>query len=217
MVLAHRANHESGKCFPSISRLVKDTGLSRRAIQNAISDLIRDEHITRFQDEGKCAIYFVHPKVSTKCTGESPAPAGGTSCTEGVQLVRRTGAPAAPKPEPTIIKKSTDHRDEEAALEILRLIGWARTLTNMHRVQSKLRDWLAEGYDLEADIVAGVVHAVRERPGRTSSLKRFDTPIKQHRALRSKGDNNSRPFRREDAAKSIGTSVAKLVKGMQIT
>ena len=39
LCLANRHNQETGRCDPSIARLVKDTGLSRRSVQNGLREL----------------------------------------------------------------------------------------------------------------------------------------------------------------------------------
>lgn len=217
MVLAHRANHETGKCFPGLASLVRNTGLSRRAVQNAIADLVREGQISRFEDEGKSVQYYVHPVVGRRPgRGARGAPVGCISDTPDVHVMHPTGASPAPEPEPTINKKSADQAVDEAACEILRLIGWATSPDRLQQVRKKLHSWQNEGYELDRDIVAGVAFAIQERPGRTNSLKRFDVPIKQLYKLRMGKIRNGKLANLEGNSKRIAEHLPGIVRNLRV-
>ena len=86
LALADNAS-DQGKCFPSVSTLVKKTRLSERAVQKCITDLENDGHLTRFERHGRSTVYDIHPR--TTCTPECGAPP---------HVVHPTPARGAPHP-----------------------------------------------------------------------------------------------------------------------
>lgn len=70
--LAWHANDEDGRCWPGIASLSKATGLSARAIQNAIKALDVADHLSRDERVGLGVVYTIHPR--TRCAGENGAP-----------------------------------------------------------------------------------------------------------------------------------------------
>ncbi|GAA4222198.1 hypothetical protein GCM10022253_30140 [Sphingomonas endophytica] len=103
LVLALRADIATRRCTPGIARLVADTGLSERAVQNATKALAAAGHITRDERRGRGIVYTVHPR--TTCTPEDDAPPQDvhprTTCTPAPRA--GTPAPRAPKQPGTTI------------------------------------------------------------------------------------------------------------------
>lgn len=216
-VLAHRANHETGMCFPAIARLVRDTGLSRRAVQQAVADLVSAGHISRFEDEGKGVRYFIHPEVQRGGTGAHRAPLRGAPRAGDAQTSHPTGASAAPEPEPTIIETSSDPAIEQAAVEILRLAGWPRSGLHLNQVHHRLQHWLRKGYELEDEIIAGIATAIQQRPGRTNSLKRFDVPIEQLHKIRTRRSGTGASPTSKDRSLAVGDHIAGIIANLAIS
>ena len=216
MVLAHRANHDTGKCHPGLARLVRDTGLSRRAVQSAIIDLVKAGHISKFNVRGKGVNYFVHPRVGKRGNGAGDALVGGTPDTGGVHDQHLVGASPAPKPESTIIEPSLDQALILATDDILQLINWPRSEKCLLDVHIWLRRWLDEGFDLTADILSSVAVSVQQRPGRTNSMKRFDVPIRMTHASRVKGSAKAGHKEYKNGVGAIGYHVDKVVVGLSV-
>lgn len=120
VALANRAN-DAGECWPSVGTLTDETGLSERAVQNALAALEACGAIDRRERRGtstvfRCTMKAVEPPQQmhprTKCTPAADAGRGARAAGEGVQEVRGGGAPAAPKPllnpkrEPTLNPQS---------------------------------------------------------------------------------------------------------------
>ena len=62
--LAWHANDEDARCWPGMALLVDKTGLSERAIQNAIKALVAGDHLTRIERRGHGVVYIVHPRTT---------------------------------------------------------------------------------------------------------------------------------------------------------
>src|SRR5829696_2537936 len=47
MLLAHHANEQTGRCFPSVARLAEETGTDRRTVQRRLRALEQHGHLER--------------------------------------------------------------------------------------------------------------------------------------------------------------------------
>ena len=65
--LADRANRV-GKCWPHLTRIAADCGLSKRACINSIARLERAGHLTVERRPGCGNRYIVHPKSGEGCS-----------------------------------------------------------------------------------------------------------------------------------------------------
>lgn len=90
-MLADHHNDATGRCDPSVSLLVEETGLGERTIQVALRALEKEGHLTRRQRPGSTPLYVLHPRSS--CTPAAPAPP---------QLLHPTPAAPAPESERTV-------------------------------------------------------------------------------------------------------------------
>jgi hypothetical protein len=90
--LFYRANHDDGKCWPSIRLIVRETGYSRRTVQRALRQLEDLGHVTRQAREGRSNVYCLSEqligdtcaKVTPTCASETPTCATATPRTEQI-------------------------------------------------------------------------------------------------------------------------------------
>lgn len=71
--LADHANQETSKCWPSVPRMARRTGVSKRQVQRCIKELELAQHITVLLRRGESSIYFVHPRPEVTLDSVSPA------------------------------------------------------------------------------------------------------------------------------------------------
>jgi len=98
LVLAYRANDKTGSCFPSISLLAKDAGLSRRCIKNAIKKLERMGELVRKTRMGTIATRGGMQKSNLyQLTLKGGAPNSPPTASRVVHEKHEGGAANAPK------------------------------------------------------------------------------------------------------------------------
>lgn len=139
LALADHADDE-GKCFPSISRLCQRTGMSERAVQKNIGELIETGHIERRMNEGRKGsnLYILTPAPDAPPHEVHPAPDAPnprTTCT-------LTPAPRAPEPsknhqEPSCVADATQKHIFDFASLILESAPKGGSFDD---VQAALRD-----------------------------------------------------------------------------
>ena len=100
LALADHADDE-GKCYPSIARLCRRTGLKERAVQNNIRSLAEQGYLTIIIGGGRnnCNLYIVRAKPRIKCPPHNMPPASDDA--ETPHLVTENPASDAPKPSRT--------------------------------------------------------------------------------------------------------------------
>lgn len=59
-LLADHYNDATGQCFPSISTLAQETGLSERSVMRALEELEESEQISIVRTHGRCSKYLLH-------------------------------------------------------------------------------------------------------------------------------------------------------------
>ena len=160
--LADNSN-DSGVCWPSVSNMVRKTGLSERTVQGTVSALVMAGHLTRVQRSGRSTIYTVHPR--NHCTPAMAAPP---------QPLHPTPAVAAPHPrnhctqnhQRTIIEPS---EGREMALTVSSVPEPERSLA---RIKKGIRTLPAVVANLDAEALETWVAYKREirKPVRDASL-----------------------------------------------
>ena len=127
LVLADHAD-ESGRCFPSVARMMKMSSLAERSVQNAIVWLEENGHLVREMRCGKSTVYRLTPAADappkemhprTRCT---PTPAGDaphprTTCTP-------TPAPRAPITINRTIKEPSKAKSNGAPAASFQVPDW---------------------------------------------------------------------------------------------
>ncbi len=93
LALADCHNGQSGRCDPSVARLIQMTGLSKRAVLYAVRALEAAKLVTPDRRTGCRTRYLLDLDRCNPCTGAIRAP---------VQTVHRTGANGAPPPVQTV-------------------------------------------------------------------------------------------------------------------
>lgn len=110
LVMLALADHadDSGRCYPSNSRLCERTGLSERAVRQNIRALEVGGFLTVHIGVGQAGanVYIVRPQGGQEMPPAGNAP--GTSCPAPRHLVPDRGAPDAPKPSGTINEPSIE-------------------------------------------------------------------------------------------------------------
>lgn len=125
LILLALADHadDSGRCYPSMGRLSRRTGLSERAIQTNVKKLTATGYLTVVTGGGKghANLYFVsaNPSVAEDkprsiCTPQEMHPAAGAPQTP--QQVPVNPAAGAPEPSRTIKEPSEEEREALAVL-----------------------------------------------------------------------------------------------------
>jgi hypothetical protein len=116
LALADHADDE-GRCYPSIERLRQRTGLSERAVQTNIRNLVAQGYVRIVVGGGKgnANLYFVSANPAgdaprTKCTPAGDAP-------QTPQEMRANPAADAPEPSGTTKEPSEDKRAVARELE----------------------------------------------------------------------------------------------------
>ena len=128
LIMLSLADHadDEGRCYPSIDRLSRRTGLSERAVQTNIAKL-RDQGYIKVVlggGKGRSNLYFISanpaanagydaPKPRTICTPQEMHPAADAPQTP--QQVRPNPAADAPEPSRTIIEPSEYNNAREVA------------------------------------------------------------------------------------------------------
>lgn len=106
LCLANYAGADGAAAFPSVARLVEDTGLSERTVRAKL-DLLLEQGAIRPGNRAIVAAYIERADRRPMCfdlcmeRGAAPAPCaerGAAGASNGVQLVPERGAGAAPKP-----------------------------------------------------------------------------------------------------------------------
>ena len=133
LIMLSLADHadDEGRCYPSIDRLSRRTGLSERAVQTNIGKL-RDQGYIKVVlrgCKGRSNLYFISPnpaagagydapKPRSRCTPQEMHPAADAPQTP--QQVRPNPAADAPEPSRTIIEPSKSRaREARDILEVL--------------------------------------------------------------------------------------------------
>lgn len=110
LVMLALADHadDSGRCYPSNSRLCERTGLSERAVRQNVRALEAGGFLTVHIGIGQAGanVYIVRPEGGQEMPPAGNAP--GRKCTPPRHMVPVKGAPDAPKPSGTIIEPSED-------------------------------------------------------------------------------------------------------------
>ena len=101
LALADHAD-DSGRCFPSMSRLAQRTGLSERAVRTNVRKLEIEGYLSVIIGAGMSGanVYFVKPTPAADAPRQEMPP--GISCPEGGHMTTVRGAAGAPKPSLTI-------------------------------------------------------------------------------------------------------------------
>lgn len=109
LALADHAD-DTGRCYPSISRLCQRTGLGERAIQNNIKALVSKGYVTIVPNAGQglANLYFVTATPAPDAPPHEMRPR--TKCASTPASRSKTPAPDAPKPSGTIIEPSSSKR-----------------------------------------------------------------------------------------------------------
>lgn len=105
LALADHAD-DAGRCYPSIARLCKRTGLGERAIQNNLKALSAKGYVTIIPNAGQglANLYLVTATPAADAPPHEMHPR--TKCTSTPASGSKTPAPDAPKPSRTIIEPS---------------------------------------------------------------------------------------------------------------
>ena len=75
LALAERHNKDTGKCYPSMTLMAEDTGMSRRSVMRAIRGLEERGLITCDRTYGKSTFYHLHiGKLTIETTGDRESP-----------------------------------------------------------------------------------------------------------------------------------------------
>jgi len=108
LVMLALADHadDSGRCYPSNSRLCERTGLSERAVRQNVRALESGGFLSVLIGAGQAGanVYIVRPHGGQEMPPAGNAP--GTICRQGGHDVPLGGAPDAPKPSVTINEPS---------------------------------------------------------------------------------------------------------------
>lgn len=117
LALAHHAD-EAGKCYPSIARLARRTGLCERAVRSNIRSLQADGFLSVNEavGPGGSNVYFVRSTPAANAPRQEMPP--GSRCTTPRQEIPQTPAGDAAKPLRKIIEPSVRAR-EQAVIEVL--------------------------------------------------------------------------------------------------
>lgn len=106
LVMLSLADHadDDGRCYPSISRLCKRTGLSERAVQSNLKRLQSDGYLTIKKNAGPKGsnVFFVHPTPAANAPPQQMHPAANAPLPP--QEMHPTPAADAPEPSGTINK-----------------------------------------------------------------------------------------------------------------
>lgn len=110
LALADHAD-DSGRCYPSISRLASRTGLSERALRTNIRSLEAQGYLRILigAGQGGSNVYFVSATPAADAPRQGMPP--GSRCPTPRHLVPVTPAADAPKPSGTIIEPSIEEAD----------------------------------------------------------------------------------------------------------
>ena len=117
LALADHADDE-GKCYPSIARLCRRTGLKERAVQNNIRSLAAQGYLTIILGGGRnnSNLYIVSGKPRIKCPPHNMHPASDD--TETPHLTTLNPAPDAPKPSETPIEPPKEQEEGAGAKHV---------------------------------------------------------------------------------------------------
>ena len=123
--LAHRQNHKTRRCDPSVPRIAKDCGLSVRTVQNCLADLERSGAIKRNPRPDQTTrysfpqlVHVVHP------TGARPAP--GVVHVVHPELEVRTRSEPKPRRQTRAARDRFDEEMEQRRKLTARLLREAR-------------------------------------------------------------------------------------------
>lgn len=127
LCLANYAGADGGAAFPSVQRLVEDTGLSERTVRNKIQTLLdagaifpgNPAIVAAYIDRADRRPMVFNLRLSARERGAGAAPRderGAAGSVNGVQLVPSRGAGAAPKPSVNRQENRTATRDTARAL-----------------------------------------------------------------------------------------------------
>ncbi len=122
LVMIALADHadDSGRCYPSNSRLCERTGLSERAVRQNVRSLEAAGYLTVMIGAGRAGanVYIIRPDGAGNAPRQEMPP--GRKCRQGGHVVPERGAADAPKPSGTIKepseKRAREARDIRAAL-----------------------------------------------------------------------------------------------------
>lgn len=193
LALADHADDE-GRCYPSIQRLCRRTGLSERAVQTNIKKLGDQGYVRIIRGGGKghSNLYFVSANPASNAPKETPNPAADAprrKCTPAAdapqtpQQMRLNPAADAPEPSGTIrgtvnsvVARASDqtqddlHLDEKPKVKPKRAValpeGWVPSEKNIR--DAKEKNFTDEDIRNEADQFRDHHHA------RGSTFKDWD-------------------------------------------
>ena len=137
LALADHADDE-GRCYPSIARLCRRTGLKERAIQNNVKTLSQKGYLTVDYGGGRnnANLYIVRANPAPDAPRTKCAPASDDTKTP--HLTTRNPAPDAPKPLRTIIEPS-DVIPQASPVGILSTVVSPRMARSFVALRSKMK------------------------------------------------------------------------------
>jgi hypothetical protein len=182
VVLARLADmaDESGVCWPSVARLVSDTGLSERSVQASLARLEAIQILRRDMQPGRSTRYRLavgavladgpppqemHPRTTRTPAAGAPAPAGDapyprTSCTQNPQLTLTE--------PPTSLRDATPAAAGTAEPFDARKLVWTDGIATLMRLTGKpagaARSLMGKLLSAAKDDCAAVLTALRECP-----------------------------------------------------
>ena len=162
LVMLALADHadDSGRCYPSNSRLQERTGLSERAIRQNVQTLRESGHLTVIFGAGQAGanVYILRADGAVDAPGSKCPP--GRKCTPPRQQVPPDGAADAPKPSGTITEPPVD-RARRQKPEVELPDGWVPNIRNI--ADAADRKFTAKETEDEADRFRNHHHAKGSR------------------------------------------------------
>ncbi len=114
----HASAQNRNRCWPSIARIARRTGLKPRTVQYALKEMEREGHITRYFQSGATTQYLVHPRIS--CTPATPAPVQNkprNPAKEGMDPRKICGeTPKNPKTNPDLAVPAIEEKPQRLSL-----------------------------------------------------------------------------------------------------
>jgi len=160
--LANAANHHTGRCFPSVARIARETEASERTVRRALDDLEAAGFITRERrrrDDGTLATYeYAFPAVTT-----TARPADIDDADQRTSATATTGQSDRAEPE---VRQREVEREVDTARARDVVVGAA------NYVPPGVVDRRTVSAD-EAQIAAVILHAWNERTGQRLRAKEW--------------------------------------------
>jgi len=137
LALSHHANEYTGQCYPSVERLALFTGLSRRAVQQALADLTAAQLLIIQERSGRPNIYTLTLPEAPPLDAHQGGARGAPLNQGGVHEVHPGGAGGAPEHS---LNKTRDAR--------------ASGLTEDWKPGPETIAWIAKHCGLDSDTIA---------------------------------------------------------------